>query len=84
MDKRDDFNHVWHRVAYALAPDAPYEIFVALSDGGIACEVQGSDLILTVPEVLKDYLEEHMSRVKPLLWPFAQRKGCNRMIYKLY
>ena len=84
MDRRDDFKYVWHRVTSALAPDAPDDILQALTDTGVSYEVKATDLILSIPAVLKDYMEEHMSRVKPTLWPFIQRNGCNRMIYKLY
>ena len=83
MNRRDDFSYVWQQAKSALAVGAPVWVAEALIRSEVTHEVRGSDFILMgLSPALKDYMEEHISQVKPVLWPYIKRIGCNRMIYE--
>lgn len=84
MNRKDDFGYVWRKVVNVLAVNAPLPVAEALAKCEATAVVRGTDFILTVPEAVKEYMEEQMSCVKPVLWPYIKRLGCTRMVYKTY
>lgn len=72
---------MWSEV-WRVLEDAPQSIREEASDGRVKIEARIPDVVLTVSVEVRDYIEQKMDVVKPILWPYMRRNGCSRLIYK--
>ena len=75
------FSKAWHKVIVHVMEKAPDAVRKAAAEK-VQYYVQAPDFTLTIPVVLKDYIESNMDVFKPILWPFMRKCGCYKLIYK--
>lgn len=84
----DSFLNVWQKLYENLVNNsAPYDVRMASLDDGVKWNenTSSSELQLTIPTILKEYMEGHMDDgIKTILWPFIRKRGCNKLMYFPY
>lgn len=73
---------VWQRMFDSIAEAAPYHIRMAALSDNVKYEDTTGVFYLSVPSVLRYYMEENMDKIKSILWPFVRSRGCTKLLYK--
>lgn len=72
----------WRRIQQEIFKhESPLHIRQAALAKDTTCRKQGDAMVIRVPAVIEEYIEQHMSAFKDILWPFIQSHHCSKLIY---
>lgn len=74
---------VWKKIQGIVTRlGAPDDIRQAAFSDDTEWWTKGDTMYLSIPEIIRDYIELHMDDFKPVLWPFLLSHHCTKLIYE--
>lgn len=77
------FLEMWQKVYRVLIDSgAPKDVRMAALDDEVGWGCDGKELLLRIPAVLSEWIEQYAEQFQSAIWRFVQRNGCNKLKYK--